>query len=67
VELRLVDGELLATGFMGRDSRPLVAESDTQFLSAEGLVYQFVRDQKGLVTHLVEIHVSGNYPYKRQR
>jgi hypothetical protein len=67
VEVTLVDGELLATAFMGRDKRPLVAESDTQFLSAEGLEYQFVRDQNGLVTHLVEIHVSGNYPYKRQR
>jgi len=67
VEVTLVDGEVLATGFMGRDKRPLVAESDTQFLSAEGLAYQFVRDQNGRVTHLVEIHVSGNYPYKRQR
>jgi hypothetical protein len=52
---------------MGRDKRPLVAESDTMFLSAEGLAYQFVRDQNGLVTDLVEIHVSGNYLYKRQR
>jgi hypothetical protein len=67
VEITLVDGELLATPFMGRDKRPLVAESDTMFLSAEGLAYQFVRDQNGLVTHLVEIHVSGNYLYKRQR
>jgi hypothetical protein len=56
-----------ATPFMGRDKRPLVAESDTMFLSAEGLAYQFVRDQNGLVTDLVEIHVSGNYLYKRQR
>jgi hypothetical protein len=67
VEITLVDGELLATPFMGRDKRLLVAESDTQFLSTEGLLYQFVRDQNGFVTHLVEIHVSGNYPYKRQR
>jgi hypothetical protein len=67
VEITLVDGELLATPFMGRDKRLLVADSDTQFLSAGGLVYQFVRDQRGFVTHLVEIHVSGNYPYKRQR
>jgi hypothetical protein len=67
VEITLVDGELLATPFMGRDKRPLVAESDTMFLSAEGLAYQFVRDQNGLVTDLVEIHVSGNYLYKRQR
>jgi hypothetical protein len=37
------------------------------FLSTEGLVYEFVRDQNGVLTHLVEMHVSGNYPYKRQR
>jgi hypothetical protein len=61
------DGSGCATPFMGRDKRLLIAESDTQFLSAEGLAYQFVRDQNGFVTHLVEIHVSGNYPYKRQR
>jgi hypothetical protein len=67
VEITLVDGELLATPFMGRDKRLLVAESDTMFLSAEGLVYEFVRDQNGVLTHLVEMHVSGNYPYKRQR
>ena len=67
VEITLVDGELLATPFMGRDKRLLVAESDTLFLSAEGLLYEFVRDQNGFVTHLVEMHVSGNYPYKRQR
>jgi hypothetical protein len=66
VEITLVDGELLATPFMGRDKRLLVAESSTMFVSAEGLAYQFVRDQNGLVTQLVEIHVSGNYPYKRQ-
>jgi hypothetical protein len=63
----LVDGELLATPFMGRDKTLLVAESDTMFLSAEGLVYEFVRDQNGVLTHLVEMHVSGNYPYKGQR
>jgi hypothetical protein len=67
VEITLIDGELLATPFMGRDKRLLVAESDTMFLSAEGLVYEFVRDQNGVLTHLVEMHVSGNYPYKRQR
>jgi hypothetical protein len=67
VEMALVDGELLATPFMGRDERLLVATSDTQFLSTEGLGYQFVRDQNGVVTHLVEMHVSDNYPYERQR
>jgi hypothetical protein len=67
VEIMLANGELVATPFMGRDKRPLVAESDTLFLSAEGLGYEFVRDQNGFVTHLVEMHVSGNYPYKRQR
>jgi hypothetical protein len=45
----------------------MVATSDTQFLSTEGLGYKFVRDQNGVVTHLVEMNVSDNYPYKRQR
>lgn len=28
---------------------------------------EFVRDLTGTVTHVVEIHASGNYSYRRQR
>lgn len=67
VEVTLAGGELLVTGFHSAGQKPLMAQSDTLFMSAEGYAYEFVRDDNGAVTHVVEIHVSGNYPYERQR
>jgi hypothetical protein len=32
-----------------------------------GLGFQFVVDAKGVVTDLVEIHISGPYKFPRQR
>jgi len=47
-------------------SAPLVAQSDTSFLGANGYVYDFVSDGAGVVTHVVEHHVSGSYPLQRR-
>lgn len=38
----------------------------TQTLFESGLGYEFVVNDKGVVTHIVEIHDSGRYRYARQ-
>jgi len=45
---------------------PLVPRSQTMF-EGVGLGFQFVVDDKGVVTDLVEIHISGPYRFPRQR
>ena len=67
VDVRLSDGELSITGLLSPDPAALIAASDSLFTSGEGLSYQFVRDSTGTVTQVVEIHASGNYPFRRQR
>ena len=62
--ISLSDGQLfVASG--GGEAQPLVPRSQTLF---EGnLGYQFIVDEKGVATHVTEIHVSGGYRYQRQR
>jgi hypothetical protein len=45
---------------------PLVPRSQTLF-EGVGLGFQFVVDDKGAVTDLVEIHISGPYKFSRKR
>jgi hypothetical protein len=45
----------------------LVPLSDTLFESSDGLGYEFVRNGGGPATHVVKIHVSGDYQYERLR
>ena len=59
-------GELVATINDAPQSVPLVAQSDTLFESG-GLGYRFVMEGSGRATHVVEIHVSGDYKYARVR
>ncbi|OFW00843.1 MAG: hypothetical protein A3I61_12560 [Acidobacteria bacterium RIFCSPLOWO2_02_FULL_68_18] len=61
-----VEGGLGATGLDEDAARVLVPQSQTLF-DGVGLGYQFVVDDKGVATALVEIHVSGSYAYPRQR
>ena len=63
VEITLTSGELLVT--VEGETLPLMAQSNTLFESAGGLAYEFVSDGSGAATHVVEIHVSGNYPLAR--
>jgi hypothetical protein len=65
VEVTLASGELLVT--VEGETLPLMARSNTLFESAGGLSYEFVSDGSGAATHVVEIHVSGNYPLARLR
>jgi len=69
VEISLSGGQLTAKipggTIAGDDSRPLVPLSQTLF-EGLGLGYQFIVDDKGVATDVVEIHISGPYRYPRQ-
>lgn len=55
-----------AVGVEGGRTQALVPRSQTLFESG-GLGYQFIIDDNGVATDLVEIHISGAYTYHRQR
>jgi hypothetical protein len=67
VEVALSGGNLVA--IIDDDPQPvrLVPQSDTLFVSSDGLGYRFVKHGGDPVTHVVEIHVSGDYHYERRR
>jgi len=75
VEVTLSGGELIATLVSDEAlkgavppavPRTLIPQSQTLF-EGLGLGYQFIVDDKGVATAVVEIHVSGPYKYPRQR
>jgi hypothetical protein len=71
VEVSLSGGQLIAkvigsASVDGGEMRPLVPQSQTLF-EGLGLGYQFIVDDKGAATAVVEIHISGPYWYARQR
>jgi hypothetical protein len=71
VEVVLSDGQLIAkvagaAGVDGGEIRPLIPQSDTLF-EGLGMGYQFIVDDKGVVTDVVEVHVSGPYKYAREK
>jgi len=61
--ISLSDGQLFASSG-GGDAQRLVARGQTLFEGTLG--YQFEVDDKGVATHVTEIHVSGGYRYSRQ-
>jgi hypothetical protein len=63
VEISISGGELFVVSGGGERQR-LVPRSQTLFET--GLGYQFIVDDKGVATDVVEIHVSGPYKYPRQ-
>jgi len=69
VEISRSGGELIARipggRIAGDESRPLVPQSQTLF-EGLGLGYQFILDEKGAATDVVEIHISGPYRFPRQ-
>jgi hypothetical protein len=67
VEVTLDGGELHVTGLLSSEPASLIAHSDSLFTSTEGLSYRFFRDANAVVTHVEEIHASGNYPLRRLR
>jgi hypothetical protein len=70
VEVLLSGGQLIAKiaggTIAGDESRPLVPQTQTLF-EGQGLGYQFLVDDKGVATDVVEIHVSGPWRFPRQR
>ena len=69
IDVALSGGQLIATiagaaAIDGGPIRPLVPQSDTLFEGA-GLGYQFIVDDKGVVTAVVEIKVNGPITYTR--
>ena len=65
VEITLAEGELRIT--VEGETVPLLARSNTLFQSTRGLDYEFVGDGSRPATHVLEMHVTGNYPLARVR
>jgi len=56
----------LFVAFEGGEPQPLVPQSETD-LNSTAVGYHFNRDGHGVVTDVIEIHVSGNYKLQRER
>ncbi|MBF8301116.1 MAG: hypothetical protein HW394_1486, partial [Acidobacteria bacterium] len=50
----------------GGEIRPLVPQSERLFEGA-GLYYEFIVDDKGVATDVVQINITGPYRFARQR
>jgi hypothetical protein len=61
-----IEGGLGTAGLDPDAAQPLVPRSQTLF-EGFGLGFQFIVDDKGVVTDLVEIHISGPYKFPRQK
>jgi len=66
IEITVSDGTLVAE-LKGRGKTQLVAQSETLFSGFFGWGISFVTDGQGMPTHLLEMHVSGNYRFQRER
>jgi len=65
VEVTL-SGDTLFLSVAGGERQRLVPQSETSF-SGTGLGYNFIRDDHGVATDVVEMHVSGDYALHRQK
>jgi hypothetical protein len=66
IEITVSGGELVAE-LKGRGKTQLVANSGTLFSGFFGWGIEFVTDSQGVPTHLLEIHVSGDYRFQRKK
>ena len=64
IEVTVSDGALFAE-VKGRGKVQLSALSQTVFTGFYGLGLRFIVDSQGVVTHLAEQHVSGDYRFIR--
>ena len=64
VEVTLLEGTL-SVSVDGGPKQPIVPQSETKF-SGTGLSYQFIRGDRGIATHVLEGHISGDWKYERQ-
>ena len=70
IEVSLSGGQLIArivgaAAVDGGEMRPLIPRSQTTF-EGLGIAYQFIVDDKGVATDLVEVHISGPSRFPRQ-
>ena len=65
VEVSL-SGDSLSVAVDGGPKRPLIPQTETNF-AGTGLSYRFIPDEHGIATDVVEVHVSGDYKYARQK
>jgi hypothetical protein len=65
VEITFSGDELFVSAAGGAPQR-LFPQSETLF-SGGNLGYNFIRDDRGIATDIVEMHVSGDYPLHRQK
>jgi len=66
IEITVSNGAMFAE-LKGRGKVQLIAQSETTFSGFNGLGIKFVRDGQGVVTHLLEMHISGDYRFRRLR
>lgn len=59
-------GGTLFVSVNGGPKQPVIPQSETMF-TGTGLTYQFVRDNQGLATDVIEGHVAGDFKYARQK
>ena len=66
IEITVADGKLIAE-LKGRGKTQLIAQTQSRFSGFFGWGIDFVRDAQGVPTHLLEMHVSGNYRFQREK
>lgn len=62
IEITVSDGVLYGE-LKGRGKVRLIPQTQTMFTGFYGLGIKFLLDEKGAVTHLAEMHVSGDYRF----
>jgi hypothetical protein len=65
IEISL-SGDTLLVSVEGRDPQALVPQSETNFAGAN-LAYNFLRDDHGVASDVIEVHVSGDYKLQRRK
>ena len=64
IEVSVADGMLFAE-LNGRGKVQLVPQTQTMFSGFYGLGLRFITDSQGVVTHLAEMHISGDYRFTK--
>ena len=66
VTVTLEGGKLQVTALLLPGTVELIPESDSVFTTTEGVTYKFVKDDKGVIVRVEEIHRGGNYILNRK-
>jgi hypothetical protein len=67
LEVALRDDTLYIDGLSTAGAEALTPLSETLFMSTGGLPYEFVKDQQGSTSEMIETHVDGGVTYSRVR